>query len=237
MRKTKRGSRGICVYCGREGERRERDHIPPKNLFRHPRPANLITIPCCSECHEPTGMDDEYFQTAVIMRADLADHPAAAALLPSVLKGLRRPEAAGRRNGFLASAHKTEMQTLSRLYLGDVYVYYGETARVERVATRIVQGLFYHERGRRLPNEYKAEAYLVSKFDVRRDKKQLNQLSELAIFTSSQPLKTIGDGVFGYKFCGYDDDKATVWVLIFYEKVIFVGLTYQSSIEVIPIKC
>jgi hypothetical protein len=53
---------------------------------------------------------------------------------------------------------------------------------------------------------------------------------EMVAFTSSQPLKTLGDGVFSYRFRAYDDDdNVTVWVFIFYEKVAFVGRTKLKS--------
>ena len=36
------------------------DHIPPKGLFPEPRPANLITVPCCYRCNqEHSGFDDQ----------------------------------------------------------------------------------------------------------------------------------------------------------------------------------
>ena len=114
MRKTKRHKTGICVYCGQECERIEPEHVPAKNLFPHPRPNNLITVPCCSRCNRQASMDDEYFKIAVIMRADLAEHPVAAGVLPSVLRGLQRPKAVGFKKGFLASVRKAEMRTPSQ---------------------------------------------------------------------------------------------------------------------------
>jgi hypothetical protein len=174
MRKTKRKTIGICVYCGEECKITS-EHAVMKNLFPKRRPNNLITVPCCERCNKQASKDEEYFKTVVIMRADLAEHPAAARVLPSVIRGLQRPEAVGFRNGFLACIRKVEIRTRSGLYLGDADAIHGDTVRVERVATRIVQSLFYHERGRRLPNEYEATACLVSKYDVIRDEDLINQ--------------------------------------------------------------
>jgi hypothetical protein len=35
------------------------DHIPPIGLFPKPRPANLITVPCCFKCNNKHSGFDE----------------------------------------------------------------------------------------------------------------------------------------------------------------------------------
>ena len=41
-----------------------REHLPPRNLFRKPRP-RLFTVPCCLACNNQAHNDDEYFRLAV----------------------------------------------------------------------------------------------------------------------------------------------------------------------------
>jgi hypothetical protein len=61
-----------CYLCGaivrsyplRTGEKpgadfRTRDHVPPIGLFPDPKPADLITVPCCFKCNnEHSGFDE-----------------------------------------------------------------------------------------------------------------------------------------------------------------------------------
>lgn len=49
-----------CIYC-RSRKANSRDHVPPKNLFPIPRPANLITVPSCVECNRFFKKDEDYF--------------------------------------------------------------------------------------------------------------------------------------------------------------------------------
>lgn len=238
MEKTKKGKVGICVYCGQSDNATTVDHIPPKNLFPDPKPSNLITVPCCLQCNQKASKDDEYFRTVITMRDDIAEHPEAVRVLPAVQKGLRRPKARGFRKAFLSALRKAEIRTPGGLYLGKTTVLAVDFVRLERVASRIVQGLFYHEKGKRLPEQYEAVAYAPSKWAFSRNEEVTHQLVELVTYVSSQPLTAIGDGVFSYKFCSCDeDDNAIVCVLIFYEGITFVGMTMPKTglEEIVPV--
>ena len=50
----------LCIYC-QKNEATTVDHVPPKAMFPKPRPANLITVPCCDPCNKSFKNDDEYF--------------------------------------------------------------------------------------------------------------------------------------------------------------------------------
>src|SRR5262249_6151706 len=50
----------LCIYC-LANPRETNDHIPPKGLFREPRPSNLITVPACYRCNSSFSGDDDYF--------------------------------------------------------------------------------------------------------------------------------------------------------------------------------
>jgi hypothetical protein len=228
MGKIKKGKAGICVYCGQNNNHLTADHTPPKNLFPDPKPSNLITVPCCLRCNQKAAKDDEYFRTVITMREDITEHPEAVRVLPAVQRGLRRPT--GFRKSFFATLRKAEIRTPSGLYLGNVTVISVDSVRLERVASRIIQGLFYHEKGKRLPERYEAVAYVPSKWAFSRDEEVEKYLVELATYTRSQPSRAIGNGVFSYHFCPCDDDdNSIVWVLIFYEGVTFVGMTMPAE--------
>src|SRR5260370_32856476 len=52
-----------CYLCGLEAT--ERDHLPPRNLFKKPHPRDLITRSICATCHQPTHNDDQALRAFV----------------------------------------------------------------------------------------------------------------------------------------------------------------------------
>lgn len=57
------------------------------------------------------------------------------------------------------------LQTPAGIYLGPAGVYDVDLERLNRVAARIVRGLFYRHSGERLPNGYGAVAYCTAGID------------------------------------------------------------------------
>lgn len=49
------------------------DHVPPAGFFRSPKPANLITVPCCEACNRSFSMDDEAFRAWVVAPEDISE--------------------------------------------------------------------------------------------------------------------------------------------------------------------
>src|SRR5579872_3566373 len=60
-----------CYLC-RGTENLTSDHLPPKNLFPKPRPANLITVPCCAACNEGFSKLDEQFRAFITMPVNVS---------------------------------------------------------------------------------------------------------------------------------------------------------------------
>jgi hypothetical protein len=140
MGKAKKRQVGVCVYCGQSVNQITADHIPPKNLFPNPKPSNLVTVPCCLRCNQQAAKDDEYFRTIMTMHGDVAKHPEAVRVLPTVQRGLRKQ--GGFRKAFLTALRKAEICIPGGLYLGNTTVLSVDFERLERVASRIIQGLF-----------------------------------------------------------------------------------------------
>jgi hypothetical protein len=47
-----------CLYCGEQEE--SRDHVPPKVMLDPPYPENLPVVPCCRDCNNVKGADEEF---------------------------------------------------------------------------------------------------------------------------------------------------------------------------------
>ena len=214
---------GVCAYCGRK-RKLTRDHIPPRNLFPEPRPGDLITVPSCRECNHSAGLDDEYFRMVVVMREDAGGHYGARQSWEKVRRSLRRPEAQGLRASVLRSMHPVMLRSAGGLYLGKWMGITVDAERVNRVAARIVRGLFYHESGHRLPDTYEAFAEVDPMFEP----EELGSGDTVRVLGAiqTQPAKIIGNDVFSYRFlCAEDDPGCTFWLMSFYKTLFAMGYT------------
>jgi len=229
MARRKQVKIGQCVYCG-QTRLLTKDHIPPKNLFPVPRPHNLVTVPSCQACNKGAELDDEYFRLMIALREDMNESRAAVRVQQAAIRGVHQRNERGFKQAILASMRMAELVTPGGLYLGDMATYRVDATRLKRVASRTVRGLFYHEKGYRLPAQYEAATWAASEFD--HSPRKLTQAVELVSYLRAQPFRMIGEGVFSYKFKAADaDENATAWVLIFYERFAFVGLTLPHDEE------
>jgi hypothetical protein len=231
MSKRRKAKIGQCVYCGKTGPL-TKDHIPPKNLFAEPRPGNLITVPSCIECNRNLSKDDEYFQQKLVLRHDVYDHPDVQRILPTFWRGMRRANNIGFRTALLQNIRRVDVVSPGGIYLGARKGYNVELDRLNRVAVRITKGLFFHVKGFRLPDTYEVHAY--SDEDLQKQSQDaLTNLKDAVIrpLTSASPI-TIGSGVFAYRFlCTTEDPNSTAWLLLFYERVAFLCLTFPKNIK------
>lgn len=223
MEKAKK-KRRECVYCGRMS-RITLDHIPPKSLYPKPRPS-LITVPSCYECNVSASRDDEYFRLNLVLRDDTPEHPEAKKVFESVLRGLARRQSSGLRKALLNRMHEFDLVSPGRLYLGKTPGYDVDLRRLDRVAARIIKGLFYHEKGERLPDEYEATALSASGLGKVSGEVQL-RFKNIVDSLLSQPPRAVGNAeVFAYWAIPTEENPYTsAWLLMFYQKTMFLGFT------------
>jgi hypothetical protein len=219
-----------CAFCGADGVL-TRDHIPPKGIFAKPRPDNLITVQACTKCHsQQTSRDDEYFRNALIVREELSQHPEVLKVQPTVMRSLSSPHKAGMLAEFLKNIRLIERVTPGGIFIRKQLALQTDMVRIRRVVQRILTGLFYHHKKHRLPVGYDALVF--------NDESLQNwRANQLAVWQKkvikpllAQNAITIGNGVFSYSF-GFDtsDPDTTYWILVFYERAGFLGLTVPSE--------
>ncbi len=217
-KKRVRGSEGVCVYCG-DTTVLTPDHVPPKSLFLSPRPSNLITVPSCTKCNGGASKDDEYFKNAIVLRDDVANHPDVPQLLKEVMASLRRPEQKKFTRAFVGKMTPVNLITPSGLFVGRAMAMDVSGERIRRVLNRTIRGLYYHERGERLPTE----CQVISIPDARLPDPRIMDL------LVAQPPKIIGKGIFSYRSMVTEDEKfASVWLLVFYGVVTVVAMTMPT---------
>jgi hypothetical protein len=219
---------GECVYCDFVGTITD-DHIPSENLFSKPRPNNLIKVPSCFPCNNGFSKDDEYFRLMIIMRNDIGSHAEYNKIWPVVHKSLKRPGAQGFANALIQNMALSDVQSTSGLYLGRMPTYPVDFVRLDRVAARIAQGLYYRETERRLRDDYCVVAYNPGSTAGNVAGNGLIQ-SNCKKLTSSKPT-TIGNGVFSYWFQRTKDDPyMSACLMEFFGKVQFFCVTVPKTL-------
>lgn len=215
-----------CAYCGHVGMV-TRDHVPPKGIFPKPRPANLITVPACRDCHsQQTSRDDEYFRNTLNVREDLSKHPEVLKVQPIVLRSFSKPNKAGMLGEFVKSIRLIEQVTPAGIIIKNKLGFEADMVRIRRVVQRIVIGLFYHHRQHRIPVGYDALIFNEESLQTW-PADYLNEVNK----TILQPLlatkaEVRGNGVFSYRFAFHPPDPDTIfWILDFYERARFLGQT------------
>jgi hypothetical protein len=210
-----------CVYCGTKGKLTA-DHIPPKSLFAPPRPAILITVPSCLRCNKAASQDDEYFKAVLALKETAGDHPDAKGVRESVLRSLARPQSRRFSRYFLNRTARVNVHTPAGLYVGKRLSYDVDLERLDRVAARVVKGLFYALKGKRIPQEYMVVAHCEDGLQnlSAADQETLRQTVVIPVLSGTQG--TVANNVMKY-WVAFEptNEYVSAWILEFYLNVRF----------------
>lgn len=218
----------LCVYCG-EREGTTSDHVPPKALFPKPRPVDLVTVPCCESCRSGQSLDDEYLVQMLAVRNDIADHPAAAQVLPAVHRSFANPRKRGFNRAFAKSIRGIDIKTDAGLYLGTAPGYSVDLERFARVLRRTTIGLLYDHLEKRLPSGHNCIVYPLDGLSAK-DLAPESPVRMLMDHALTGTPRVWGEKVFTRWYQELDDIQgATVWVFLIYSKVAFFAVTGPKS--------
>lgn len=210
----KKSKKGICAICGREDDL-TKEHIPPKGIFLKPRPKNTITVFTCHCCNQDTKLDDEYFRFWVTAGA----HPNTK--LSEVWKdkvvgsSFKRSPALLRK---IQDDHKRlidhHLQDPLKTYDGEIVpdellsrCYMVDAKRINRVACKIVKGLYFHHFQTPMPANIT--------FDVSTAPIHIEILKRVIIARKGLVGGKQGEFIYWFKFAN-DGNFNSRWVLIFY---------------------
>lgn len=222
----RRGPRtGECAYCGAFGVV-TRDHVPPLNLFPEPRPANLnlITVPACKACNDGFKLDDEYFRLAVTAGIDGDAHPRELAWSIRAIEKLATPEKLGLARWLGQARRMIAVRSPAGLYLGHAAGIEVDPRRILRVVERIVRGLFFHHRGRRVPVDCELIAMRLG--DRIHPYEPEPEMVPIVTALVREPEHHLGGIVFTYSYAAVQgNENATTWLLSFYQHQLFMVMT------------
>lgn len=218
---------GQCVYCGKKRTITD-DHIPPKNIFSRPRPDNLITVPSCHICNNDSSLDDEYFWITMSVRQDVYNHPDISQNKDVINRAINHPNKYKFRQSLENSIEVCNAFSNSGLYLGKKHYLNVHLERLNRVVERIIKGLYFHHTHSILSNECITIAYITDCFISFEGTEIWEKIKDLFEILQYEQTNIIGNNIFEYKFkIVSDDNKNSLWILKFYNKVYFAGATIK----------
>ncbi|MEZ6071372.1 MAG: hypothetical protein R3C10_14145 [Pirellulales bacterium] len=220
----------VCVYCGSKDSITD-EHVFPRMWFPKPRPdnLNLITVPACKSCNASFAKDQEYFRAMICLEQTAGDHPAAAALSATIFRSLERTRAVGFRRQFLGEVGPVDVVSPGGVYLGQELGYDVDYTRLNRGAALVFQGLHYYERRCRVPDGYSVRSVCTREL-IGLDVKKQNELSTVLDELMRHRHVHIGEGIASYCYAPRSDDSnASVWALLMYEAVSFLGFVDPTA--------
>lgn len=217
-----------CAYCGRRLAT-TRDHVVPQCLFIKPFPPNLITVPACSVCNGEKGRDDTFLRD--LLSTDIAGNASPVANQLFETKVLRSRDRGSSEVAKTALALATARPLLTK---GGIYITESMQApldpeRVARIVSWIVRGLYFDSQKLRIPSSYRFEVLRYFAWEFQTLSNTLWQLNW-------HGPRLLGN-VFGARFARATEDPfVTIWLLCFYERVVFTVFTRPAGVAQKPNK-
>ena len=204
-----------CVYCA-STENLTVEHAPPKLIFPKPRPSDLITVPACVDCNLQGSRDAEYFRLCLCLNPLTKDMPSVVSLQPAVQRSLKRPQATGFRTAFFRSLEPERGRIAVTIDMG----------RIHLVVRRIVQCLYLHETGAKLPTETHESRVLSMELLGKMGPDKPQELREDYIEPlMNEPIRHYANSQFVYSVIHTGRPFVSVWGLLFYGILPFIGFT------------
>ncbi|RYZ82676.1 MAG: hypothetical protein EOP06_21285 [Proteobacteria bacterium] len=204
----------VCTYCG-ELRKPTKDHVIPKALFPKPYPLNMITVPACEDCNNAKSRDDDFLRD----------------ILTSDIYGSQSMEAQKVFKSKVLSSVNQNSSDFARLIIaqGRVEPFYShggiqldslptaplDTARIDRIFSTLIRGLYYDARKLYIPKGYN---FNVMRYHPREFQQVYDELSATLKMRNPRILGNI----FGATYtCAEEDPLTTIWLLWFYNNVCF----------------
>ena len=202
---------GECAYCGVIGTLTD-DHVIPRCLFEKPLPPDMVKVPACEKCNNDKSKDDDYLRDFLVTDIYASEHPVAKRVF------LTKTLSAGRQNkSALVRAAKAQgrpesIYTKGGIYLGEGFGVPLEGERVNNIFIRIVRGLYYKIRTKRIPDDYVFE---VSRWDSSEFREIWPKLQQTGF---NGPYRC-GDVLTCLMMYAEEDEFISDWWLWFYDGV------------------
>ena len=198
-------------------------------MFPKPRPASLITVPCCSNCNSSFSKDDEHLRDVLSFREELSDNPFVKQLNRSIPRRFDRSQSQGYFNYLHARMGEETVKTTSGIYLGRKATFNIDLTRIERVLERITKGLYCHCFGNKLMEGFDADVYTQEYFlSLKPEDEEGFRFIFQNNLANEQWFVVVPNG-FEYKYKALPNPAYTVWIFRFYSKYSGFAITLKEK--------
>jgi hypothetical protein len=194
----------VCAYCGTTPSP-TRDHIPPKGIFSHPRPDDLITVPSCVRCNQGASAHDERFRAYLSLHVGI-DTPSTTQLWKSALRGIRRNRKLRQR--LLDKLERIWLATPSGVTYGHAYQGPWDSEAHDATIERMIRGLYFHHYRKVLGDRVLVKAHWFRELSP-----------DLLEVTADCEQRSVGGGQFVYRFGRASDATLhSIWLFEFHKR-------------------
>ncbi len=201
-----------CYLCGRPITRdatdprflRTRDHVPPQGFIPKPRPANLITLPCCRACQDEYQRDEDEFRNNLGALAPASVNAAARVTWETAKRAFKRGP--GVTKDFVSRLQRVAVpradgSTEDRLALAF------DAAQTRRVIHKVGCGLLYHH----LRQRPRADQPLEVEWDTHLDAAEYQPMIDASHYRDSFGR------AFAYVGLVVAGSRDSIWLMWFFE--------------------
>ena len=207
-----------CVYCGADGKL-TREHVIPRSLFITMDP-QMITVRACADCQREKGYGDDDLREFVNMDWAGSQHPDA----PKQLEKIARATLINRSklgDAFRRHGEPQALTSAAGLYFGDVWAIPIADGNKDmfRTLEYVVRGLYFHEMRQPLPPECPVVVQHIPALEAPALLARLREVPHRG--------PTIKGNLVAWwsSFHAEEDPLATAWLLVFNDRVYFLGFT------------
>jgi len=204
--------KGRCAFCGKIGIV-TRDHVPPKAIFPAPFPEDLITVPGCSSCNHGASTRDEEFRVFLSLQLGTGTERASRLWTNHAVPTLQHNQKLLHR--IVGSMREYEVRTGGGLIVGKQRgIPWEKTSTVETME-KIVRGLYFHHFNDVLSADVTVTIGLLSSIP-----------NEFVPIMEEMALNSVGIDAFAYRYTrAGDSPKESLWIMLFYKKILIYGIT------------
>jgi hypothetical protein len=200
-----------CAYCGIPSDKRDREHVFPKNLYptsKRGSKTQRLTIPACNKCNNSWADDEAHFRNMLVIAGDPANEIKVELWKTTISRSFNQIDGF-RRLKDLSEQMKPVLVNGKERYK----VYPGKDIRVERVIKKIVRGLcYYHEIETPITED---EIFVdVLKYEIPEW-----MLNEMVLHEERD------SDIVAYRYIVLNqDDMQSMWLITFYRTVTFISI-------------
>lgn len=211
-----------CIFCGTE-ENLTREHTPsrglfPDDYFKTTKPS-LITIPSCKECNQSFSHSEELFRNFLVTCSTDQSDIAKDLLHGKITRSMKKSPG----KAFLAVQKMKpvfvrspltgviEPKALLNISEGDWKMYHG-------ILDKYIKSLFFHYFKKLLPLNFQINHNLII------DESKIPDEIKKALKWNLQHKD-----VFAYAFSWVPETFQSVWLFVFYKKVIFCSIVASEE--------